>query len=170
MTVRTNRKGSAKVAVVSDTAYTIEREFGGSAAAVFRAMTEPEYVKRWWGCPDSEWLDCQADVRPGGYWRNSMRDGGQEVSFHGWYQEVDRPHRSVHTEVYEGVTGGGPESTEPSTLITTELTEQGGVTTLKAHVECHTPEILGMILESGMESGIQVAYDRLDDLLPEAEG
>lgn len=170
MTVKTDRKGSAKVNKVSDTAYEIERKFDARAGSVFRAMTEPQYIKRWWGFPDVEWLDCQVDLRPGGYWRNSVRGEGYEVSFHGHYREIDQPHRMVHTEIYEGMPGGGPDVHEPLTLITTSLDEQGGVTTLRAHVECYSPDILNAVFESGMESGLQVSYDRVEDLIPEIEG
>jgi hypothetical protein len=36
-------------------------------------------------------------------------------------------------------------------------------------VECYTPEVLNGVLESGMESGLQVSYDRIDDVLVEIE-
>lgn len=165
MTTRADRKGSAKVAPVSETAYEIERKFDASAGSVFRALTEPELIKRWWGYEDSEWLDCQADLREGGYWRNSLRGDGYVVSFHGRYREIQRPHRLVHTEVYEGALGGGPDVDEPLTLITTELVEDGGVTTLCAHVECYAPEVMQAVFDSGMESGLQVSYDRLEEVL-----
>lgn len=169
MTVKTNRKGSATVTKVSDTAYQIERRFDARPESVFRAMTEPQYIKRWWGFPDVEWLDCQADLRVGGFWRNSVRGEGYEVSFHGHYRQIDRPHGLVHTEIYEGMPGGGPDVHEPLTLLTTSITESGGVTTLRAHVECYTQETLNAVFESGMEVGLQVSYDRIEELLPEIE-
>src|SRR5690606_25059589 len=117
MTVKQNRKGCATITVVSDTAYEVERKFDASAQAVFRALTEPELIKRWWGFPSGRWVECVADVRPGGRWRNAVIDQGQEVFFHGRYHEVDRPRRLVNTEVYEGVPGGGPDVDEPSTPV-----------------------------------------------------
>lgn len=170
MTTRTNRKGSATVTPVSETAYEVERAFDAGAASVFRVLTEPELIKRWWGFPESEWLDCQSDLREGGYWRNAVRYADQEVAFHGHYREIDRPRHLVQTEVYEGMPGGGPDAHEPYTLITTDLAERDGVTTMKVHVECYAPEILHGILGSGMEGGVQVSYDRLEGLLPELEG
>ncbi len=169
MTTRTDRKGSARVTPVSETAYEIERRFDAGAASVFRALTEPELIKRWWGFPDMEWLDCQVDLREGGYWRNSVRGDGFEVSFHGHYREIERPRRLVNTEVYEGMTGGGPDVHEPLTLITTSLTEEDGVTTMTAHIECYAPEVMHAMFDSGMESGLQVSYDRIEALLPELE-
>ncbi|HET8986075.1 MAG TPA: SRPBCC domain-containing protein [Trueperaceae bacterium] len=170
MTTKTNRKGSATVTKVSETAYEISRTFDAKADSVYRAMTEPQYIQRWWGFPDVEWLDCQVDLRVGGYWRFSVKGTGYEVSFHGHYRELDRPHGMAHTEIYEGMPGGGPDVHEPLTLITTRLDEQGGVTTMHAHVECYTAQVLTGILESGMETGLQVSYDRIEELLPEIEG
>lgn len=167
MTTKADRKGSAKVTPVSETAYEIERRFDAKAGSVFRALTEPELIKRWWGFPDSQWLDCQVDLREGGYWRNSVRDGGFEVSFHGHYRQIERPNFLEHTEVYEGLPGGGPDVHEPMTLISTDLSEENGVTTMRAHVECYSPEVMQAVFDSGMESGLQVSYDRIEALLPE---
>ena len=65
--------------------------------------------------------------------------------------------------------GGGPDVHEPGTLITTSFSLDGGVTTMHAHVECYTPETMKAVFESGMESGLQVSYDRIEELLPEIE-
>lgn len=169
MTTKADRKGSAKVTAVSETAYEIERQFDAGAESVFRALTEPQLIKRWWGFPDVQWLDCQVDLREGGYWRNSVQGDGYVVSFHGHYRQVERPHRLVNTEVYEGLPGGGPDVHEPLTLVTTTLTEEGGVTTMRAHVECYTSEVMQAVFDSGMESGLQMSYDRIEKLLPQLE-
>jgi len=165
MTVKQSRKGSARFSVVSDTAYQVERRFDAPAAAVYRALTEPELIKRWWGFPGSQWVECVSDPRPGGYWRNAVLYEGQEVFFHGWFVELDEPRRLVHTEVYEGLPGVARDSEEPSVLITTDLIEEDGVTTMRVHVECRTAETLQGILAAGMEDGVQVSYDRMEDVL-----
>src|SRR5690606_41781656 len=123
MTVKATRRGSARVTPVAYIADEIGRTCDGQAESVFRAMTEPQYIRRWWGFPDVEWLDCQVDLRVGGYWRFSVKGEGYEVSFHGHYREIDRPHTMAHTEIYEGMPGGGPDVHEPLTLITTDLSE-----------------------------------------------
>lgn len=167
MTVKTSLRGSAEVERVSETAYSIKRRFHARPDAVFRALTEPEFIQRWWGHEEAEWLDCRVDLRVGGYWRFSAKGPGYVVSFHGRYQEVGRPHRLVHTEIYEGLPGGGPEVDEPLTLISTDITEENGASLLFAHVECYSAEVLEAVFASGMEGGLQVSYDRLEELLPE---
>lgn len=58
---------------------------------------------------------------------------------------------------------------EPLTLISTDLSEENGVTTMRAHVECYSPEVMQAVFDSGMESGLQVSYDRIEALLSELE-
>ncbi len=161
---RINRKGSAKLTVVSDTAYELVREFDAPADLIFRAHTEPELVKRWWGFPSFQWLECTIEPWAGGRWRYSAKEGDMEVSFHGRFQEVVRPGRIVNTEIYEGVPGVTTETEEGGALNTNMITERDGVTTLHVHVECFSPEVLKMILDSGMESGMQLSYDRMEEL------
>jgi uncharacterized protein YndB with AHSA1/START domain len=159
-----NRHGSATITFPSATAYAVERRFDAPASKLFRAVTEPELIKRWWGFPTSEWQVCEVDLREGGRWRYVIVDDGTEVAFHGTFQEILEPERIVTTEVYEGAPGAGPDS-EEGTLNSMTLTEEDGVTLMTTFVECHTPERREAIIASGMESGMQVSYDRMEDLV-----
>jgi uncharacterized protein YndB with AHSA1/START domain len=76
MSSTTNRHGSAVVTLPSDTEILITRCFDAPAAALFRAWTEPELVKQWWGFETGEWLACDVDLRVGGAWRWSYWTGG----------------------------------------------------------------------------------------------
>ena len=68
--------------------------------------------------------------------------------------------RLVHTELFEmpGVTE------DDATVNTLVFEERDGRTTLTAVTDCRTPEILQMIVASGMEAGMQDAYDLLEAL------
>lgn len=101
--VTTNRHGSAVVILPSDTELLITRVFDAPAELVFKAYTTPELVRRWWGFETSERLVCEIDLRVGGTWRFVTRERDMEVGFHGEYREVERPHRLVSTEAYEGI-------------------------------------------------------------------
>lgn len=164
MMTRTDRKGSAKFSVVSDTAYEVVRQFDAPADLIFRAHMEPELVKRWWGFPTSQWQECVVEPHVGGRWRFSVKEGDMDVSFHGRFKEIVRPSRIVQTEIFEGMPGVTPDTEEGGTLNTAVITEQDGVTTLHVHVECYSPEILKAIFDSGMEGGAQVSYDRMEEL------
>lgn len=158
MTEIANRYGSATVELPSDTTILITRSFDAPAALVFRTLTEPDLVKRWWGFETSQWQVCEIDLRVGGTYRYVITDGGMEVGFHGEYREIDTPHRLVNTETYEGM----PDA---SALVSTILDEVGGVTTMRVLVEHSSKEHRDGHIDSGMEGGMQVSYNRIEDLL-----
>ncbi len=160
-----NRHGSAVITLPSDDEILITRQFDAPAALVFEAYTTPELVKRWWGFETGEWLVCEVDLRVGGRWRYVVREGDMEVAFHGEFREIDPPHRLVSTEVYEGA----PDADDADAAVNVlTLDEADGVTTLTVLVRCSSAEQRDAIIASGMETGMQVSYDRLEDLVTEA--
>ena len=160
-----HRHGSAVITTPSDTEILITRQFDAPAALVFQALTTPELVRRWWGFDSTEWLVCEVDLRVGGQWRFVGRDGDMEVGFHGEYREISEPHRLVQTEIYEGAPD--PYPNDPA-LNTTTLDEHDGVTSMSVLVSVANREIRDAILASGMEHGLQISYNRLEDLVRSA--
>jgi uncharacterized protein YndB with AHSA1/START domain len=158
-----NRHGSAVITRPSDTEYVVTRVFDAPAQLVFTAWTTPELVKRWWGFETSEWLVCEIDLREGGSWRYVINEKDHEVGFHGDFLEIAAPHRLVFTEMYEGVVLLPPRDAYPVNVMT--LDEADGVTTMTVHVKHETKEELEMVLATGMEGGMQISYDRLEDLV-----
>jgi len=159
-----NRHGSAVITQPSDTEILITRVFDAPAELLFKAYTTPDLVKQWWGLETSEWLACEIDLRVGGRWRFVIRDEGMEVGFHGEYRELDPPHRLVQTEVYEGGVPV-PDWDETGTVNVITFDEVDGVTTLTMLVQCTDPSQRDAIMQSGMESGLQVGFDRLEDIV-----
>jgi uncharacterized protein YndB with AHSA1/START domain len=157
-----NRHGSAVVTLPSDTEVLVTRAFDAPADLLFTALTTPELVKRWWGFETSEWLVCDIDLRVGGAWRYVIREQDMEVGFHGEYREIDGPHRLVWTEIYEGIPDPGPDG---AAVNVTTLEEDGGVTTMTTLIQMPSQEARDAMLATGMESGMQVSYDRLEDLV-----
>ncbi len=96
-------------------------------------------------------------------WRYVIRDDEMEVGFHGEYREIAGPHRLVSTEVYEGF----PDP-DGAALDTMTLDEVEGVTTMTVLVQHSCQEHRDAHLASGMESGMQVSYDRLEHLVRQA--
>jgi uncharacterized protein YndB with AHSA1/START domain len=156
-----DRHGSAVVTLPSPTEIAITRVFDAPAALVFRAWTTPELVRQWWGYADSEWLACDVDLRVGGTWRWAVRVRDMEVGFHGEYREIVPSHRLVATEVYEGFPGGD----EAGALNTMTFDEADGVTTMTVLVRHVLAEHRDAHIQSGMESGMQVSLDRMDELV-----
>ncbi len=152
---------SARVTLPADDQILITREFEAPRHLVFRAVTEPELVKRWWHANRGEVLSAEIDLRVGGKWRYvSVTDDGFEVAFHGEYREIVPDERVVSTEIYEGAPGGD----ENGTVNTVTLTEKDGRTTMTTLVQAPSKEIRDAIIESGMEAGMQDAYDLLEEL------
>ena len=152
-------KGTAVVTTPSDTQILITREFAAPRHAVFRVLTEPELIKRWWSGGFGEVVLAEVDLRVGGRWRYVMVSDGNEIGFHGEYREVVPGERIVCTEIYEGVPGGS----DPA-LCTYELTEEGGRTTLSLLTEMASKEDRDALLASGMEAGVQAGYDLLEKI------
>ncbi len=153
-----NRHGTAVITTPSDREIVITRQFDAPAAAVFRAVSTPELVKRWWGFDASEWLVCEIDFRVGGRWRYVTRDEGQEMAVNGEYREIDAPRRIVSTEVFEMFPDAGA-------LNTWTFDEKEGITTMIIRILHQTPENRDGHLQSGMESGMQIVFNRLEDLV-----
>lgn len=157
-----NRHGSAVVTLPSDTEILITRDFDASADLIFKATTTPELVQRWWGC--AQWQVCEIDLRVGGRWRYVGREEeGFVVAFHGTYREIDAPRRVVTTEVFEGAPVPDPEAA--ATLNTITLDEHDGITTMTLRIQAPSRDVRDAIIQSGMETGMQASYDRLEDLV-----
>jgi uncharacterized protein YndB with AHSA1/START domain len=155
--------GTAKVTLPSDTQIRIERAFAAPPELVWRALTEPDLVRRWWAGQRGEVTLVEIDLRVGGSWRYVMTAGeGFEVAFHGEYRELDAPGRIVHTEVYEGA---GPDAELAAALVTSTLTatDDGG-TRFDLLMDLPSTEVRDMIIASGMEGGMQESYDLLDQV------
>ena len=148
--------GKATVTVQGDNEIVIRREFDAPAHLVYRAVTEPELVRRWWSGQRGEVTVCEIDLRVGGRWRYVMvANNGSEVAFSGEYHEIVPDERIVNTEVYEPF----PEAVA---LTTMTLTEHDGRTTLTTLVQHSSPEARDGHINSGMEGGMQEAFDLLE--------
>lgn len=154
-------KNRAVVTLPTDTQILIERDFAAPTHLVWKAMTTPELVSKWWVGERGEMKLCEIDLRVGGKWRNLMiAHGNFEVAFHGVYREIVPNERLVSTEVYEGI----PDADAHPTLNTVTLTQIGDITRLRTLVQCESKEQRDAIINSGMEGGMQEAFDRLEEI------
>lgn len=105
---------------------TLERFYPVAPEKVWRAWTEPEAVRKWWGPgPGEPVAAAELDVRVGGRFRIVF--GGPDGTAHevqGVYKEVERNRRLVFTWTW-------PRSTpERESLVTIELRPARGGTDL----------------------------------------
>jgi len=150
--------GTAVVTLQSDTEVLITREFNAPRHLVYKAYTTPELVRRWWAGRRGQMTVAEIDLRVGGAWRFVMiASEGMEVGFHGTYREIVPDERLVHTEVYEAM----PDAEVVNTIT---LAEADGRTTMSVLVDCGTQEIRDGMMASGMEVGMQEAYDLIEEI------
>lgn len=147
------------------------RIFNAAREVVWRAMTDAEHLRHWWGPRAMETIHCEIDARPGGHWRIHQRVTGAEsiggtpagtvLKFHGKILEAIPPEKLVQTFGMEGE-WGGEEVVEEITL--TDL--GGGKTLYKAVSRAKSFEDRSAALATGMTYGAQEMFDRLDEYLP----
>ena len=108
----------------------VSRTFPAARERVFRAWTEPDAVRHWFGTRGSIIDRVEADVRPGGSYRISFKvpPTRRRVHVTGTYLEVEPPERLVYTFGWDGmpITLGMGDS-----KVTVEFHEQGGGTEVR---------------------------------------
>lgn len=151
-----------KVTTPSDLEIAMTRVFNAPQRLVFDALTKPALVKRWLlGPPGWSMPVCEIELRVGGAYRYVWRnDGkGKEMGMGGVFREIVPHERIVCTELFDEAWYEG------EALVTNVLVEQGGKTTLTLTSRFGSRETRDAVLKSGMESGVAISYDRLEELL-----
>ena len=137
----------------------IRRFFNAPPELVYRALTEPEYIRRWFGPQRLEVTLCEADLRVGGTWRViQCAPDGTEFAFHGEFLELDPPRKRVGTFVWEGA----PDHVATETFVCEPAEGGTMVTTTMVH---DSVEARDMHVANGMEGGIIESHLRVDELL-----
>ena len=157
----TTSKSDLTITRVTDTELLITREFDAPRDLVFKAMTDPALVARWWGPRKYRTVVDTMDARPGGKWRmRNIGADGDEHAFRGEFRELVPSERIVWTFEYEPLPGH-------ISVETMTLTERDGRTLLTVHDVFSSKEDLEGMVNSGMESGARESYERLDEILAE---
>jgi uncharacterized protein YndB with AHSA1/START domain len=137
----------------------ITRSFDAPRELVYKAFTDPDAVRRWWGMGPDETVVDQLEARAGGRWRFVQRSqDGSEHGFHGVYHEASAPERLVYTFEWEGMPGH-------VLLETITFEEQDGKTHMTDSSVFQSVADRDGMLQSGMESGAAESMDRLDEYL-----
>ena len=134
------------------------RDFAATPEQLFRAHTNPVLFAQWVG-PNA--LDTRIelwDARTGGSWRFVQVEEGVEYAFRGCFHEV-RPDRIVQTFTFEGQ----PDGVALETLWFQDLGD--GRTRLRTQSLVDSFEGRDAWLASGMETGVNQGYAKLDGIL-----
>jgi uncharacterized protein YndB with AHSA1/START domain len=163
----------AQVSLPSDREVRVTRDFKAPRELVWQAHTDPDLFQRWiGGYPGWTMPVCEMDVRVGGKyrWRWRSDEDGKEFGFHGEFSEVDPPSKMIHAEYYDPGDVGGSMSTDNPCIVRTTFTEKNGVTTLVVLMDFGSKEARDAAISTGMTDGMEVSYERLDQLVAEQQG
>lgn len=154
------RKDLRIVAPKGEPIIVMTRTFAAPKALVFKAMSQPEHVVRWWGPNGHVNQALEYDFRVGGKWRirSDFPEGGG-ITFFGEFRAIEPGEVITQTFAFEGLP---PGQYSLDTVILTEI----GDRTLYAAVSV-LPDLAardGMIA-SGMETGVVEGFERLDGML-----
>ena len=158
MTTTSNRHQASIEADPTVPIIRLTRDFDATPAQLLRAHTDPVLFAKWVGPDrmDTEILDW--DATTGGRWRYVARRDGNEYGFHGCFHEVSTD-RIVQTFTFDGQ----PEHVALETLWFEDLGD--GRSRLHAQSLVDSFEGRDQWLASGMESGVEQGYAKLDALI-----
>lgn len=146
-------KGLAQMKAVAEAMpkneLTITRVFDAPREQVWKAWTDPEHVKRWWGPKDYTAPVCEIDLREGGKYLYCMRSPeGQNYWSTGVYREIVEPERIVCTDSFADEKGNVVPATHYSMSVDFPLELQLTVT-----FEVHEGKTKITLLHAGIPAG-----------------
>ena len=139
----------------------MRRTFDAPRDLVWDAFTKPELLQRWLGVRGGWTLPiCEMDLTVGGRYRWVWRGpGGEEMGAGGVFREIEPPERIVATERFDDAWYEG------EALVTTELAEQDGSTTLTMTLTYVSEAARDEVISGPMKTGVAESYDMLADVL-----
>lgn len=144
-----------------DTHVVVTRRFAAPPEAVFRAHTDPALIQKWMLGPDGWTMPvCVSETRPGGKMRYEWSNGkGGGFYLTGECLEIEPPRRIVHVERMHL-----PDATPDNHIVTT-FEPDGDGTLMTMRMTLPDAGTRAQMLATGMESGMEASYARLETLL-----
>lgn len=157
------------VAHIEGSTLVLERYFQAPRELVFKAFSEAEHLKHWWGPKGWTLPVCHVDFRPGGYWHYCMKcEDKNQGDFYGmesWgkaqYQEITAPEQIIYRDWFSDAEGNIAENM-PETHVQLDFIEFEGITKLVNTGTYVSPEALQTVIDMGMIPGITQTFDNLD--------
>ena len=144
--------------LLNDTQVRVTRLVRGTTAQVWRAYHDASMMQRWLLGPDGWTMPvCEIAMNVGDAYRYewAAADGSQRFGVEGELLESAEPYRSVTSERMTGTVG-------PSTRNDLTLVPATGGTLLSLIITYPSKELRDTILATGMTTGMEAAYARLE--------
>lgn len=148
----------ATVTTPSDREIRVERIFNAPRERVWRAYTERDLVKQWWGRGNKLVVE-KFEPHRGGHWRFVEHADGETHGFEGRFGDITPMESIVQTFEWDGM----PAHTILESMVLEDMGD--GRTRLKATSLFFTKEDRDGMLQAGMEGGMNESYAALDRLL-----
>ena len=148
----------------------ITRTFDSPRELVWKAWTDPEHVKRWWGPKNFTAPVCKIDLRVGGKYLSCMRGpDGKDYWTTGVYREIKKPERIIYTDSFADENGkpvpashyGMPDDFPMECLVTVTLEEVNGKTKMTLKHAGMPAGKMGDMAEAGWNE----SFDKLAESL-----
>lgn len=158
----------------------IERVFDAPKDLVWKAWTDPEMIKKWWGPEGFTAPSAKVDLKVGGKYIFAMQgpkgsEWDRVMYSAGVYKEIVPKEKIVTTDYFSDANGNmiepdkeGQDSNFPKELITTILFEEveNGKTKLTImYPQPETLEQIEAIKKSGMVEGLNSSLNKLENVL-----
>jgi uncharacterized protein YndB with AHSA1/START domain len=142
------------------TSLQVRRTFAAPREKVFRAWTDPQTLKQWFGPPGYKTIAAEVDLRKGGAFRITMQkaDGDPFAAF-GTFQEVQPPEHLVYIWNWTNNDIG-------ETIVTLDFRDAGGETEVVLTHE----RFEDVKQRDRHNSGWIGCYDKLEQFLDAAQG
>lgn len=139
----------------------VTRKFAASPEAVYRAHTDTKLIQRWMLGPDGWTMPvCISEAKPGGKIRFEWTDGkGNGFYLTGEYVDLTPYSKIVHVERMHL-----PDPT-PDNHVETRFEADGSGTLMTMRMTLPDDKTRAMMLATGMESGMEASYVRLEGLI-----
>ncbi|WP_382306499.1 SRPBCC domain-containing protein [Herbiconiux sp. UC225_62] len=147
---------------------TFVAEFDADVERIWQLWSDPRQLERWWGPPTWPATFTRHDVVVGGESRYHMTGPDGEKS-RGWWRitAVDAP---VHLAFDDGFSreDGEPDSDMPVIHGSVSLEDVDGRTRMTTVNQFESVEQMDQLIQMGMDEGMRLAMNQIDDMLAAA--
>jgi uncharacterized protein YndB with AHSA1/START domain len=137
----------------------MRREFDAPRALLYRAYTDPALLVQWIGPRRMAMTVERWEPDDGGAWRYTHRDdAGNVFGFHGVFHGKPSLEGMIQTFEFDGAPGH-------VSLDWVEFEDLGSKTVVHTHSVHQSVADRDAVIASGMASGVDEGYERLEELL-----